>query len=1318
MPLVSKEIERLFEISKPLQKSPEEEGSTPLFNENWLEQLQQKHQFPPYVLNELSHLNKIVTEKNLDLADIYTLKEDASIEEVERIFNQQYHQDYEERASLIEESILTLVNKKFDTDEENLELSLLRESHLEKSWNIETCITTYLHSRWDLLEDKNPPLTPEEIQEFHALMTEYFLVNIRAKQTKRALSLIEEVKHLSKNERSYTLKVQELGEIVFAKRSYDYHTSPAMLVFEYASDFLIRPSQAKALNEIFATDETGKSKNVILQLIMGGGKSKVISPIQAQMKADGKQLSLLVVPDFSFEGSKIDLERTSFPLFKQHERTLEFSREDTTIPYLKTVLSMLKEAINHKEYVTTRPKDLLCLELAHWDVRSQRIRNSYNNELIEKAELLREIVNLITRTGNITYDEVDTIFRPEYQVNLTLGNSVPPNKDAVSTINNIYRILFSDPQLRKMVRLHENKQSLTSEAEMKIILDKLAERLIDDENKKCQIPVDRDLLKAYVLENDEQKYLLAYSQLLKLYESNETEICAALDRMSILKEELSSLLSKTLSKSGDVSYGLSNDHPEEGCAIPYSASNTPKEGSQFSQSLETMNKTFQLFCSKWPNDEQTIKLIAYYKEKLTYAINDREKKTIRDEFFDLTGIDLTKVDKDQIERTCDVKFATKQLNDKIQSEEVQPFVYDCISEYLTQVIYPQQMKVYQQELNGTVQDLSGMTSRKSGYSGTLGSQRTFPKEFKCLPNEETDRETIRALKRDNSPIFETTTSNPGQFIEDLLKNHKHPEKVRAIIDIGAQFRGKSNIEIAKALLENSALKKENIEAVLFWDGKLPTLIARQTGKTYPLKGTSKTDIQKVCKQYGINAEQIFTFYDEGNIIGSDIPQIDQARGIVTLSEQTSKDSLLQGVMRMRGLIKGTHHIEFAIDKEVKSLISQALYGVEKDLTINDVINYCALTQAKNELRAHFVVTAQQMTYAVKKFYRQKINDSEDENTAQYMFEQTANLFITIHENKLFKKYGLINKEVDVRDALEDIKKSLLDKIPKSYRFEDDPKILSVELDAIIKSQYEALCLPEKVKTGLAVGLESQKIQEQKTEQRVEQRRENEIKQEAFKETLETPYLEPEPIEGDLFKKNYPFAKQVKLDTLLQEDPEASKCRGLLSSSISITENFMKSCNEQPNSLFSSSQKPMTDILVAEENGVFKYTVVSNKEAKFYKKEIAKQKKSGVISPNRNLWLISPNGRLVQSGAAAWDKENPKFKKVHIELLLLSGNVHQLNSHIDEFEKWLKGDNLSDKEIAERIEQTKILLTCACQRSILDQQKFGFSKKLKSLLKIA
>lgn len=1339
---------------------------------------------PQYVVDKLFSLEQLVREGSSDKIPSYTLREGITYSDLETGFQQEIDNNTPEIANL-KLKIERLANRKSGDTERDLELDLLQGSGLQEPWGIENCLAAFLNNQWESFASQEPHLTPIEIDTLHSFIVEFLITTIHTQRAERGLKLLKELEEAKGNAVSEKNLKEEIGTLLVAHSTYDINDSPALLIFEYASGWTISPAQAEMLKALFDKDSQGNFQDVILQLIMGGGKSTVISPIQAKMKADGEHLSLLVSPDSLFETQRGNNASTSRKLFGQFSGSLEFSREDNNVEYLETLLYTMQEAITHKEYLNTRPKDLLCLKLEHWECRSQieRIENEKRKKLSEakdnpdapqesgqsnaefaaeiewkkKGALLKKILDILKNQGCATFDEADTIFQCKYQVNFTLGVAKPAPKEAREVISEIYYEILANPNLRSIVRLHQNRQSLMTDAQVEEVKISLLETMVDRLIKNYHLPIDPKLLSLYCEGSKSTEAQAIFEILMKLYQTDNPKLKEGIRKIGALKFEMESLLKDTLKKTVDTHLGLSKERPKIGLAIPYRANNTPSETAEFANPCETINKTFQVFGSGWRIPEQTVQFLSHLRQKIVNYRelgNEREATSLVNQFKEATGVDLYAplMSEDKM-----IEIITPVLDRLLKQDEPHSFIIAEVLDFVTAVPLALQLKTYPNQLNGTTQDLGGMVGTSQGYTGTTGPKHSFPTRFSCLENTETDREVSRTLLEEKTPVIEIEHNEPATLLETLFKGKANGSQFRAFIDTGALFTAKNNIEVANSMMQYFA--NTTVKGVIFWDDKIntPTLLYLEHGllKTHSLKGTSREDLEEDCKTLKLDRNQLFTYYDQNHIVGADLYYDSSTRAFMTVGSQTNKDKMFQGGMRMRKLIKREQHIEILIQKKEMEKMSSTLKQDPKDplfikedpLFIKDVIVHTELIQAFEELSDNGEATKEMMQRAIKDLFDDKSQNTKTEESSQYWFKFLQPFVEQPQGIDPFLEYGNILTKANVITVLNNYKASLILQVETliqaaelhRYPFENTsitlPEgsrellvLLDGQLTKIIDRQMNNQCLPDELTNEAVLNREVQRQtlaeQNQLSEQNLEQNRNREmernrqnVQHSGKKQSVqELPWSVDDPfnLKVPLFQGNVPPV--FPLTNLLSKE----EGRDLISQDILLSKHFVQTEMNTEEGLFNSPQKGICDILVIEEQGQIKAMILTSKEAAFFRKKLAEQTPDGP-GPFRNLWLMNPHGAVVQSGAISWDKfpdinGSKKYAdRLLLQTLILSGDIARINQHLPALKEWIYEKDLTGPEIQRRKAQIHGLLNKAIANSIADQNKLSLSRELQALL---
>lgn len=228
---------------------------------------------------------------------------------------------------------------------------------------------------------------------------------------------------------------------------------PRYLVFEFTYSLMLRKSQVILVNKLMDALRNGRS--MCHQMIMGAGKTTVVTPLLALMLADGKSLVTQVVPHALLEFSREVMRSKFAAVVRKPIFTFTFSRGTviTRDLYLKLCKArdikavicatptsvksfMLKfvemmKILEEKKFGATRRKvqnngifsafSLSAIarrfrdqsEIVHIDVNPQEIYYS--------AEILK-----LFRTGALLLDEVDLLLHPlKSELNWPIGHKDP-----------------------------------------------------------------------------------------------------------------------------------------------------------------------------------------------------------------------------------------------------------------------------------------------------------------------------------------------------------------------------------------------------------------------------------------------------------------------------------------------------------------------------------------------------------------------------------------------------------------------------------------------------------------------------------------------------------------------------------------------------------------------------------------------------------------------------------------------------------------------------------------------------------------------------
>ncbi len=782
----------------------------------------------------------------------------------------------------------------------------------------------------------NPALTLDEAKLLMSQIGDYLLQATLGQQLERSREILNELLQLSDTE-SEKLKnlIQKLAAVLpEAQRKYDPAQHPAYLVFEYASDILLFPKQIEILEAFL----NGKDKNLVMEMIMGSGKSKVLLPLLGLLRANEKDLSMLIVPQFIFEDVASGTQKILGEAFAQKMKTLHFDRHTTSdILKLQLILDELLIVKKEQQCLIMTSQSVLCLILKYIEKCEAHFKKEdHTKPFSEELILLRKILNVLSSSGYPILDEADTLLNILHEKSFSIGEGRTPNKDEVQLISELYSLIYFDPDITNLAKtesdpkLNPNTSPLTEQIFFQKCQHLLAEKFLD---RFSSIEFETKLIKEKVssfvssLTSEQKKLILDY---LCRNEKNVKKSQAYYDKLdpdiqnllALVSEELCHLLPYTLLKNSDEKYGL--DEEKGGIiAIPFSAAKTPSRGSQFANAFITINYTFQIYAKKGISREIIEKEI---KRLQGQAMKELQK----DGHQGLEATDAWKL------------FALFSKGSKMslfnyKEQELDALVTSINSEskkkqnFIQRIILPQ-LVLYDEKLSCNPLNLIAVLNKVIGFTGTLWNSKSMHRKLNPHPAKGTDGKTLSLLQKQSStPVISVKANTTEELLTEL---YTKKIKFNLIADSGGYCREWSNERIAKHLAKQ-------------WNE--PIVYYNKTGQQV------ETDGEKVIllTESKTPTDKRKTFLDQSRTTGADIPQALDAIGLVTIGENMLLRDLLQSVWRLRGLDKG-QRIQFIVTEKVKEMINQELKKKEgEEISYKDILKFTIHNQVKQQAKDNF-----------------------------------------------------------------------------------------------------------------------------------------------------------------------------------------------------------------------------------------------------------------------------------------------------------------------------------------------------------------------------
>ncbi|MBT5954094.1 DUF3638 domain-containing protein, partial [bacterium] len=777
----------------------------------------------------------------------------------------------------------------------------------------------------------NPNLSDDDCHKLHELVFNYLQASRKFNQVDRVSRLFNDLeRQLKPFDSDLDIKsirdcmglIFEELNLVFVptngtekslryREQYDLRKYPEIMVFEHKTGFGLRPFQIENLEKLY--DDDPKNQKV-LQMIMGSGKTKVLLPLLAYKKADGKKLATIVVPEALLGDVVEDLHKMSSDIFGQEPFEFKFDRNTSlSDSKLDALINKLESTITDRHYLITTSKSMHCLKLKYIEtvkdyqkkLKEEGADSDVVKQLFRSATKLGTLLTIFFEKADAVIDEADSILSCKNEVNFTIGEFLTPPPEQLNLMVKIHRQV-----LDLKVDMEKKGTPVTKDNFQSVVKSELIRRFSENPS------IFGDELKDYMCVSAPKKQGL-FSQLKTLggsFVNRETVIAFLMDPLYELKEpfpeginsllfllrqELNDLLDITYKRENFVSFGPANNEKDVQ-AIPYVANNTPSESSRFDQIHEVLNYTIQM-CQEmgiadWVVKDHVTKLYHSLKADLKLQILFEDTSSVK-----LFRTYFPGIDPEMLLDDGKIPQLVALINAKFKQDT------NLADSYLTSYVLPF-VETNSETLNSNSFDLVRLFNRVQGFTGTLWNSDTFPYHLDATVQPGTDGESMSILLKEGLAI-QSLSADQMNSVDGIIDQIEVNENTAAFIDCGAFFKGTSNESVAKALLDGIGAKNPKIQAIVFYEkNKMKVLTKR--GDLYFTEDYSDSDIP---------IENRFTYYDDNHTTGSDIKQGPTSEAIVSVGINLKIRDLFQGMWRMRGLSK-SQSVKLMVSSEVSECV--------------------------------------------------------------------------------------------------------------------------------------------------------------------------------------------------------------------------------------------------------------------------------------------------------------------------------------------------------------------------------------------------------------
>ncbi|KAF8318608.1 uncharacterized protein EI90DRAFT_3020979 [Cantharellus anzutake] len=249
-----------------------------------------------------------------------------------------------------------------------------------------------------------------------------------------------------------------------------------------------------------------------------------------------------------------------------------------------------------------------------------------------------------------------------------------------------------------------------------------------------------------------------------------------------------------------------------------------------------------------------------------------------------------------------------------------------INFFLCQVVFPKEAKTFPQKLSTSGWDIAERRQHvTTGFSGTNDNRYLLPTSIQQddIPAQlGTNAKVLNLMLQPENDHYRSVASSE---LLDVVVGET--PQIRVLLDVGAQMLEYSNKELTSIWL--SQVSAVDVDAAIFFSEDDEIFVIRRDGATEPF----------ISSSYRYQLDRCLVYLDDSHTRGTDLKLPADYRAAVTLGPKVTKDRLVQGCMRMRGLGKGQSVLFLAppdVDRKIRKF-SKKIHG--ERIGVYDVLSW-------------------------------------------------------------------------------------------------------------------------------------------------------------------------------------------------------------------------------------------------------------------------------------------------------------------------------------------------------------------------------------------
>ncbi len=680
--------------------------------------------------------------------------------------------------------------------------------------------------------------------------------------------IMENIEKLCSDNSCNCNEIKKLYSMIDNNEIYTGTRNCEVILFEIVFGNFVKKQQMQIYKNI--VNETKEKRTYsIYQLLMGQGKTSVITPLIALNAIYSDTIAsnnvVIILPSHLIDQTYHDLFLRDYsPILSDYNiHRIAVNRNDDNSKYYK----YFDSNENYKNLIITDDTSLKTLLL-----------NQISNKIFHLTNDNVDIVEITRKNSYIVFDEFDKLYDPHSSnLNFPINDRLIENKNMIfSFCLDVSELIFG----------FNAKMETDKKIDAMNIVDQCY-LLLSKKNKYDSL----DIFLNYIIKDNKSFDINLTSEKIPLFKIYYKIYHTLIDCMMLIYNLNYGF--------GDLYYNNQYHESNYYLAIPYSAVSSPINGSRFTDIFITIILTVFSYIRKGLRHQDII--------VITDAI--KEYNNISLDLFKMVNAQYIKIFKQYNFDIVDYVTNNKKITKMSYNSDM---VFNILlqNKYLLDLVLPKFISETDVQLNATFLDVmkKNFVELKTAFSGTVNLDLLNTKndinEFTQIKESTINNgEIISAFLgvAYKKPHVYNYDINNSQILDTIMNKVIHDE-YNCLIDLGAFLINYSVYDVVKEILKRD-------------QNKICIFIDEHDNKKMAKKIDNDIIIEKMTLNF-VSGENLFIYYDNKHVVGTDIRQPYFMKGLCTIGKNNKYSDTSQAIYRMRNLNYG-HSISFALNQIIK-----------------------------------------------------------------------------------------------------------------------------------------------------------------------------------------------------------------------------------------------------------------------------------------------------------------------------------------------------------------------------------------------------------------